>query len=258
MTGRPDPWNGEITALDRAVSAALWAAGVAWMVPWVGIIMAGQSVLGPDRVDRTARRFARVQMALTGSRWRAFVHPGVRPDRQYMFVQNHVNHFDFMTMYFATPHLKQGLELEEHFGYPIYGWFMRQRGTIPVRKGERGQSDRIRDLMRAELDRGRSLLVFPEGRRTRDGRVGQFRLGTFFMARDLGVPVVPVAITGMQDVMRADSWIVRPGRQVTVHCLEPIETSGIPDDGIQDLADRVRGPIARIVDEYIDGRDRRR
>lgn len=238
------------TLREGVVSTLLWAAGLTWLVPVMGSMTVLQTVVPADRLDWLGRLYARGQIALTGSRWRAEVHPDVDPDRPYMFCQNHVNHFDHCTMYRATPHFKQGLELDEHFRYPVYGWFMRQRGTIPVRRGAGGQTPEIMARMRREIDSGHSILAFPEGTRTRDGRVGPFHKGVFYIARDLGIPIVPVAVTGMQEVMRADSWIIRPGRTVTVTCDRPVETAGITDEEIPDLVERVREPIRRRVDEY--------
>jgi 1-acyl-sn-glycerol-3-phosphate acyltransferase len=243
------------TLHETTVSTLLWAAGLSWLVPVMGSMTVLQCLVPADRLDWLGRLYSWGQVALTGSRWRAVVHPDVDPDRPYMFCQNHVNHFDHCTMYRATPHFKQGLELEEHFRYPVYGWFMRQRGTIPVRRGSQGQTPEIMTRMREEIDRGHSILAFPEGTRTRDGRVGPFHKGVFYIARDLGIPVVPVAVTGMQEVMRADSWIIRPGRTVTVYCERPVPTAGIPDEEIPALAERVREPIRRRVDRYCQERE---
>lgn len=241
---------------DKLVSAALWAAGVSWLVPSLGSLMVLQSLVDPDRLEWLSRLAARGQILLTGSSWRAVVHPEVDPHTPYMFCQNHINHFDYCTMYRATPHFKQGLELEEHFRYPVYGWFMRQRGTIPVARSASGQSPAVMARMREEIEKGHSLLVFPEGTRTRDGRVGPFHRGVFYIARDLSIPIVPVAVTGMQEVMRADSWIIRPGRTITVFCERPVITEGIADERIDEVVERVRAPIKRRVDEYWESRRR--
>ena len=192
---------------------SLWAAGLGWLVPMMGAMTAMNLTIGPDRIDKLSRVYTRTQVALTGSRWRAEVHPDVDPKGVYVFAQNHTNHFDHVTLYAATPHFKQGLELEAHFRYPVYGWFMKARGTIPVRPGSKGQTPEIMAHMRAEIARGHSILAFPEGTRTTDGRVGKFRTGVFFIARDLGIPVVPVAVTGLSAVYvagkRADQMKVR-------------------------------------------------
>ena len=72
----------------------------------------------------------------------------------------------------------------------------------------------------------------------------------FYIARDLGLPIAPVSVTGMYRVMRKGSWLIRPGYDVTVYIDAPIETKGIPDRGIPELAERVRSVIAGRVDAY--------
>ncbi|MEM9188787.1 MAG: lysophospholipid acyltransferase family protein [Myxococcota bacterium] len=236
------------------MSVGLWAAGVSWIVPVMGSMITLQTMFRSDQLEWLNRLYCWGQVKLTGAKWRAVVHPAIRNDRVYMFCQNHVNHFDHCTMYRSTPHFKQGLELEDHFRYPVYGWFMKQRGTIPVRRGSEGQTPEIMQYMRDEIARGHSILAFPEGTRTKDGRVQSFRKGVFYIARDLGIPIVPVAVTGMQRVMRKGSFVIRPRQEVTVYCEAPIETAGVSDEDIPKLAERVRAPIARRVDEYLLGR----
>ncbi|MBW2460461.1 MAG: 1-acyl-sn-glycerol-3-phosphate acyltransferase [Deltaproteobacteria bacterium] len=246
---RGGAYHEPVTLKDKIVSAGLWAAGISWIVPSFGTMMALQTFLRSDQIEPVNRLYTSMQIALTGSKFRAVVHSDVDPNQVYMFATNHVNHFDHCTMYCSTPHFKQGLELEAHFKYPVYGWFMKQRGTIPVRRGFGAQTRKIMDQMRRELEMGHSILAFPEGTRTRDGRVRPFKRGVFQIARDLGIPIVPVAVTGMQHVMRADSWIIRPGNTVTVYCDEPISSTG--DEPIRELAKKVRAPIAARVDAYL-------
>jgi 1-acyl-sn-glycerol-3-phosphate acyltransferase len=238
------------TFRDKLVSVGLWGVGLAWLVPMLSSMTVLNATVGPDRIEPLSRLYTRVQIALTGSRWRAVVHPDVDPRAQYLFAQNHTNHFDHVLLYGATPHFKQGVELESHFRYPFYGWFMKARGTIPVRPGASGRTAELLDRFRAELRRGHSILGFPEGTRTLDGRVGRFRTGLFFIARDLGLPVVPVAVTGAFEMMRKGSMLIRPGHTITVWVERPIPTAGIPDEEVPALAERVRAAVAARVDAY--------
>ena len=238
------------TLVDHAVSLGLWSASLTFFVPVVTTLAVGCATLGPDATLPFQRFFSKWQIFLTGSRWVANVHPKVDPKRAYMFAQNHTNNFDFVLMNNATPHYKQGVELESHFKIPVYGWFMKARGGIPVRAGVKGQSPEVMAHMRREVDAGHCILVFPEGTRTVDGRVGRFRTGSFFIARDLGLPVCPVAVTGAFDMMRKGSALLRPGHTLTVWVDEPVETAGLPDSAIPELAEHVRSVVAGRIDDY--------
>lgn len=238
------------TLLDRALSLGAYGTSLPFFLPVVPAMALGCAVLGPDATLPLQRFYAKWQLRLTGSRWTAHVHPKVDPKRAYMFAHNHTNIFDFILMHNATPHYKQGIELESHFKIPVYGWFMKARGGIPVKPGQKGQTPEVMAHMRREIDAGHSILVFPEGTRTKTGRVGRFRTGSFFIARDLGVPVCPVAVTGAFDMMRKGSLMIRPGHQLTVWVDEPIETAGLPDSAIPELAERVQNVVGRRIDDY--------
>ncbi len=238
------------TLLDRARSIGAWAVSIPFFVSIVPPISLACATIGVDRTLAAQRFFAGTQLRLTGSRWRAVVSPKVDPKRAYMFAHNHTNYYDFIFMHNATPHYKQGLELESHFKIPVYGWFMKARGGIPVKPGKDGQTPAVMAHMRREVDAGHCILVFPEGTRTKDGRVGPFRKGTFFIARDLGLPICPVAVTGAFDLMRKGSLMIRPGHELTVYVDDPIETKGLPDSAIPELAEHVRSIVARRVDDY--------
>jgi len=239
-----------VSVVDQGLSVALWAVGLAWMVPVMAAMMLFALFVPSDRTDWLNRLYCWGQIRLTGARYRVVVHPDVDPDRAYIFCQNHVNLLDHVTMYNATPHFKQGLELASHFDIPVYGWFMRQRGTIPVYKGRRDAIDKLREGFAAELGVGHSILAFPEGTRSRSGRVGKFRKGVFMAAVELGAPVVPVSVTGMYEILRPGSKLFRPGREVTVTIHQPIETEGMTHRDAAALARRVQAVVAQRVDDY--------
>jgi 1-acyl-sn-glycerol-3-phosphate acyltransferase len=238
------------TLLDQALAVGLWGAGLAWLVPMMGLQMALHRAVGPDRMGWLERIYTRGQVLLTGSRWRAVVDPSIDPSRAYFFFQNHTNHLDHCAMYPATPHFKQGVELEEHFRYPVYGAFMRSRGTLPVRRGGARDFLELRERARAEFTRGHSLLVFPEGTRTLDGRLGELQSGVFRIAQQLSAPIVPVTVTGMYRVMRKGSLLIRPGHEVTVYCDAPIETAGTGRRDLPQLVSRVRDVMNGRLDAY--------
>jgi 1-acyl-sn-glycerol-3-phosphate acyltransferase len=127
---------------------------------------------------------------------------------------------------------------------------MRARGTIPVRPGKEGQTPEVLAHMQREIDKGHSILAFPEGHRTTTGRLLPFRKGVFFIARDLGLPIVPTTVVGAFDMMRKGSLVLRAGHEVTVYCDAPVPTAGLSDAAIPELAAHVRSVMSRRVDAY--------
>ena len=228
-------------------STALWTASVLHFFPVGAALVAMGTVVDPRRFDPLVRLFMRNQLRLTGARLEVRRASGFDPDRTCVFACNHVNIFDPFTAYSVVPQFLRGLELESHFRVPVYGWMMERFGNVPV--PERRTPSALREMTRrarATLHAGTSLLVFPEGGRTRTGSLGRFHLGAFRMAREAGVPVVPMTQEGAFRIQRVGSRVLRPGT-ITVHLHEPLETEGrspAGDGELRDLAwEAINGPL---------------
>lgn len=179
---------------------------------------------------------------LSITRMRVHYHPGFDPERRAVFTQNHVNLLDGMVASAAIPHAFSGLMNAWQFKIPIYGWLMTMSKGIPVRRGRRDETLRlISEAARERKEAGMSVLTFPEGHRTADGKVGPFRRGVFMMARNAEMPVVPIAVRGMYEVNRKGSMLFHPGRTVDVFVGPQFDTTGIDDQDLPELAERVRG-----------------
>ena len=201
----------------------------------------------PRRNDVPQRWLSRTLVRLAGATVEVRHSPGFDPKRVCFFVSNHVNLFDPFVLYCVTPQFIRGLELEAHFRIPVYGWLMRRFGNVPVPEANRPSDlKRMWRLTRAALDRGVSLVVFPEGGRTITGRVGPFRDGVFRMARDFGTPITPVSIVGAFTFNRKTSWMLRRST-IVVWLHETIETKDCSRQELDDLRDRVWSTVAGPV-----------
>ncbi len=246
----PDALFPPTTLADKAWSATLWLTGLAGHIVGTSVCRLGYRLRPAWEIDGLTRWATRLQSASVFARVRFEISPAIDMGAPAMFVQNHVNALDWATMYPGTPHFKQGIELLSHFKVPFYGPFMEARGTIPVIPGDPQGREHLLARCRAEVEAGRSLLAFPEGTRTRTGRVGPFKTGLLHVARELALPVVPVALTGMFEVMPTGSRMLRPFQPVTVHYLDPIPTAGLSADDVPALAATARDRIAEKVDAY--------
>ena len=105
--------------------------------------------------------------------------------------------------------------------------------------------------MRRLVSESHSLIVFPEGTRSVDGRVGRFKKGSFLVAMDAGLPVVPVSVSGSRHVMRKGRLMVCPGEvELTVH--EPIPSEGVDSRARRRARHRGARIVRRNVDESPD------
>jgi 1-acyl-sn-glycerol-3-phosphate acyltransferase len=232
-------------------SALRWALSGIYFFVVCSVLVLLAILIDPRKNDRPQRMLSRNILRLAGVAFEVHRSPGFDPQRTSFFVVNHVNLFDPFVLYSAIPQFVRGLELESHFKIPVYGWMMKRFGNVPV-PAETRPSDlkRMWRLTRAALDRGVSLVVFPEGGRTRDGHVGPFKDGVFRMARQFGYPIVPVSIVGSYEFNRKGDWMLRPSR-ITVHIHDTIETQGLRKEEIEGLRDRVHGLVSEPVEESL-------
>jgi 1-acyl-sn-glycerol-3-phosphate acyltransferase len=236
-------------------SALLWAvSGVHFSVGVVLMILCGMFV-DPRKIDPLVRSFNRDVVRLAGARLRVKFSPGFDSKRTCFFAVNHVNLFDPFVLYSVLPQYVRGLELESHFRIPLYGTLMRRFGNVPV-PDVRSPSELKRMLIQTKkaLDSGTSLIVFPEGKRTLTGRVGEFEDGSFRMAVQFGYPIAPVSIVGSFEFNRKDRWWLHPS-QIVVHIHDTIETKGLRKEDVPALRDRVRAIMCAPVDAYYKERE---
>ncbi len=168
------------------------------------------------------------------------------PKRASVFCANHTSMLDAHACCGAIRQPFCGLENAAHFYVPVYGWLMKAGNGIAVPRGE-GRTQALVTAARERAARDIGILTFPEGHRTRDGRVHAFKRGAFVMARDAGLPVVPIAIRGMYDVLPKGSWTVTPAH-IDILTGPQIETEGLTDDELGELAEHVRSMIADWVE----------
>ena len=177
--------------------------------------------------------------------------PGFDPQRTCFFMVNHVNLLDPFMLYCAIPQLVRGWELESHFRIPIYGSLMKRFGNVPV-PNVRGPKDlkRLWRMTQEAINGGTSLIIFPEGKRTRDGHLNDFEEGGFRLAQQLGVPIVPVSLVGSFHHLRTEDWILRP-TTITIYLHDTIETKDLKKEDVPELKSRVKEIIARPVEAWL-------
>lgn len=169
------------------------------------------------------------------------------PRRPYVVVSNHESFAD-MFLISHLPWEMKWMSKEDFFKYPLVGWLMHMSGDIKL---IRGSKQSIVSAMKGASDRlGKnvSVMIFPEGTRTLDGSLGEFKDGAFRLAIEHGVPILPLAVAGTREAMPKGDW--RFGiTSAEVRVLEPIETTGLTKDDIGDLRDRTRTVIAAAIAE---------
>ena len=173
----------------------------------------------------------------------------IRPGTPFVYMSNHESFLDGPILFAVIPRLVRVILKKEVFRIPIIGLSMRVVGFVPVdRKGVKGGKQSIDRAARLMAERGYSYLVFPEGTRSRDGRLQPFKRGGFFLALAGRAPIIPVTIRGTFGLMPRGRFFVRPGL-VRVEFHEPVAVEGHTVQGMSRLMDEVRGIIRSSLGE---------
>lgn len=234
-------------------STLLWIASLVNFLASGLLLLLWLAFVRPHRSDLAQRLFCRNILRCAGARLTIHYAPKFDASRTVIIVSNHVNIFDPYVLYSSVPQVFRGVELASHFKIPVYGWIARWHGNIPVPDGrERGALLAMTRRIRRALEGGSSLLVFPEGHRTRSGRVEAFEHGIFRIIAETGYPILPVSIVGSFQHHRTGGWLLRP-RTIHVYLHELVESKDLAKTEIDGLRQRVHGTIAAPVRASLTG-----
>ena len=141
-----------------------------------------------------------------------------------IFAANHISNVDPIAFVPAIPRRVSVLLKSELFRIPILSTAMRLAKFVPVDRADKEAAVASVNVALGVLKGGLSLAVYPEGTRSPDGRLRPFKKGTFALAIEAGVPIVPVSISGAQHLMRKGEWTMRPG-EIVVRFGPPVDAS---------------------------------
>ncbi|RMI12562.1 MAG: 1-acyl-sn-glycerol-3-phosphate acyltransferase [Calditrichaeota bacterium] len=201
------------------------------------------------RYSRFAHRYivqgwAKLLIRASGTRMRVEGLENIDPDRSYIVVSNHQSLMDIPILLAALPMQMTIVAKKELFRIPVFAQGMKAVGILKIDRGNRAQA--LETLNRAaEVIRqyGLSVLTFPEGTRTRDGRLQRFKKGPFVLAINTGMPILPVTINGSFPIMPKGSLRLNPGN-VTVTIHPAVDTTGYRYEDREQLIDRIYHIIA--------------
>jgi 1-acyl-sn-glycerol-3-phosphate acyltransferase len=199
--------------------------------------------------DSLTRRWCRlvvrvvgVQLAVEGADRVDWKQPSV-------VVANHQSWFDIFVLVAALPGRVRFVAKKELGRIPIFGRAWHACGHIAIDRGDRRSAieslDRAAERVRTD---GLAIMLFPEGTRSADGRLQDFKKGAFALATKSGFPIVPVGITGTRHVMPKGSFRVRGG-PVRVRVGDPIDPARFGENGRDELRAQSRAAVALLIDQ---------
>jgi 1-acyl-sn-glycerol-3-phosphate acyltransferase len=227
-----------------------WWRTVFFLIPAISVYTAvlGTASLLSSLFDRRgdfghkcARAWSWLILKTTGVRVQVTGLERLDPSRSYIFAANHQSIYDIPILFASLPFQLRIIAKASLGRIPFLGWHLQRTGHLLIDRSKSGAG--IMKRMARLVRQQHSLIIFPEGTRSIDGRVARFKGGSFLIAVDAGLPVVPISIQGSRHVMFRGRVMVCPGTvTVTVH--EPIETSGVPRDAVREFSARVHDVVA--------------
>lgn len=232
----------------RAIfSAWAWTAAVLLvlvMFPWVALVALVTAPFDAGRyaAGRWFRRLAVMQVAVNPLwKFRTSGVPIRDPRRPYVVVSNHESYADIFLLSHLPWEMKW-MSKDTIFKIPVMGWMMHLVGDIHVVRGDRGSAVNALAQARDRLRKKVSVMIFPEGTRSRTWEMLPFKDGAFRIAIEEGAPILPVAVAGTRHAMAKGSFQFRRSL-AEARVLPPVETKGMTLDDLPALKARVRAAI---------------
>ncbi len=198
-----------------------------------------------EKAHIVARLWARVNLWVAGTRVHVTGVERIRRGQSYIYAANHQSWFDIFALLAAMPYPFRWLAKEELFRIPVLGFAMEACGAIPIDRRDRHKAFASINQAAERARSGASIFIFPEGTRSQDGVLQEFKTGGFIMALKSRQPIVPVSISGSHEVLpKRGEWMIRPG-EIFMNISDPIPTAGLTTRDRDRLIRWVRGSLRR-------------
>lgn len=242
----------------RRIPPYHWWRTVFFLIPAISVytLVLGAASIASSLVDRRgrlahgcARAWSWLILKTTGVRVQVAGLERIDPRTTYVFVSNHQSIYDIPVIFASIPAQLRIIAKASLARFPVLGWHLKRGGHLFV---DRTNPDRAGILARwrALVKDGLSLIIFAEGTRSMDGRVARFKAGSFLLALEAGLPIVPIAVVGTRHVMQKGRLRTEPGHvELVIH--DPIVLPRIESPGVHDakaLAEQVHAIVSATVE----------
>nr|WP_320010495.1 lysophospholipid acyltransferase family protein [uncultured Desulfobulbus sp.] len=193
------------------------------------------------------RLWGRALCGLAGVRVRVEGMENIDPQKTYIFAGNHVSQYDIFSFQGYFPHDFRWIAKKELFEIPVFGQAMHRVGYIAIDRSHGRQALKSLDRAAQRIAAGSSVLIFPEGTRSPDGHLKEFKAGAVLLAIKAGVPIVPLGFNGSYEVLPKGKLLPRPG-EIVIRLGQPIVTDQFKSSDKQMLAGELQQSVAALLE----------
>lgn len=172
----------------------------------------------------------------------------IRPEATYVMIANHQSLLDILVLFRLFTHFKWVSKIEI-FSVPLIGWNMTLNRYIRLKRGDR---ESIREMMAASqqaLAEGNSIMMFPEGTRSADGRLRAFKTGAFVLAQRMRLPLLPIVIHGTSNALPKRGFVLQGRHEIRIRVLEEVPYESFAGLSADELTERMHALFARELGE---------
>jgi len=191
--------------------------------------------------------WGRILCRMAGVRVRVEGLSNLDPSKTYIFAGNHCSQYDILAFQGYFPHDFRWIAKKELFRIPLFGPAMQRAGYIPIDRSHGRQAIKSLDEAAQRIAAGSSVLIFPEGTRSSDGVLGDFKAGAVLLAIKAGVEIVPLGINGSHRVLAKGAILPRPG-EIILRIGTPMATNHFRSSDKQQLAAELHRAVADLLD----------
>lgn len=233
----------------------VWSAVLTLIFVWVPVLGIVRLFDGDPARYRTGRLFRKLGKWITrvNPEWKIHISGNTEVDDRtpFVVVSNHLSNAD-IPLISNLPWEMKWIAKKELFEVPFSGWMMKMAGDIPVnRRDPRSQISTLKQAVQY-LRNDCSVMFFPEGTRSRSGKLGRFTNGAFHLAIREQVPILPLVIDGTQQCLPKNSWKFGSAPSIYLKVLDPVPVEGLTSDDVEELTQQVRSQILNQLAEWRD------
>lgn len=232
--------------MKHLISVYEWVVGGFYFIVLCFLVLSLSFILKPKTLDPFIKLSLKGLFKIMFIKVKSEGTENIKPDKTYLFMSNHTSLFDIPVFEAYIPVFVRGVEALRQFKWPVYGWIIRRQGNIPIDRKNIQASIQSAKIAEDYLKKGTSILILPEGHRTLDGNMRPFKKLPFHLAKGAGAPIIPIGLSGVFELKRKGSWLIRP-RTVTIKFGSPIEPDTIESLSVEELRGLTRSRIQDLV-----------